>query len=58
VGIIGALASIMASLLIPPPPAPPEPAETDAPMAVAEELAAMRNELASIREALQRLESR
>jgi voltage-gated potassium channel len=58
VGIIGALASILASILVPAPAQ--EPAlEADAPPTpvVENELAAMRTELAAIRQALEKLES-
>jgi voltage-gated potassium channel len=51
VGIIGALASILSSILVPPPPQ-----ETaDSASRVEQELAAVRAELAAVREALQRL---
>ncbi|MBV9579202.1 MAG: potassium channel family protein [Chloroflexi bacterium] len=53
VGIIGALASIFASILVPP-PASTQPTSEPAP-GVEQELAAVRVELAAIREALQRL---
>jgi len=53
VGVIGALASILASILVPPPPQH-EPVEGAS--SVEEELAAVKVELAAIREALQRLE--
>jgi voltage-gated potassium channel len=52
VGIIGALASIMASVLVPPPQQEPVESATS----VEQELAEVRLELAAIREALQRLE--
>ena len=59
VGIIGALASILASLLVPPPPAESEPAASAAaatpdPNRVAEELAALRAEVAALRAEIQR----
>jgi voltage-gated potassium channel len=53
VGIIGALASILASILVPPPPQQ-EPVEGTS--HIEQELASVRVELAAIREALQRLE--
>jgi voltage-gated potassium channel len=58
VGIIGALASILASLLVPP-PAEPDPAATDTGAnpggdRVAEELAALRAEVAALRAEMQR----
>jgi voltage-gated potassium channel len=57
VGIIGALASILASLLVPPPAGDPEPATDSTAVAggdagVAAELAALRAEVRSLREAL------
>ena len=59
VGIIGALASILASLLVPPPPAEPEPAAAGTSATpdvdrVAEELAALRAEVAALRAEIQR----
>jgi voltage-gated potassium channel len=59
VGIIGALASILASLLVPTPPAAPEPthagtAATPDADRVAEELAALRAEIAALRAEIQR----
>ena len=54
VGIIGALASILASMLVPPPKDPgpqPEPAAAVAsPDAIVEELAKLRAEIAELRE--------
>ena len=62
VGIIGALASILASFLIPPPkkaeePAEPQPAETPLAVsspAVEQELAAVKTELAALRQLLEK----
>ena len=53
VGIIGSLASILASLLVPQ-PGPDEPASDPRPVpaAMAEELASIRAELAALRQAL------
>jgi voltage-gated potassium channel len=65
VGIIGALASILASVLIPPPkkteePAEPQPEENPPPAsagpAVAQELAAVKSELAALRQLLEKRE--
>ena len=57
VGIIGALASILASVLVPGPVQEPEQAH-DAPssLAVEQELAMIRGELAAMRQALEKLE--
>jgi voltage-gated potassium channel len=52
VGIIGALASILSSILVPPPPQESVASTTN----VEQELAAVKLELTAIREALQRLE--
>jgi voltage-gated potassium channel len=53
VGIIGALASILSSLLV---GSPPSPAEEAAPVAADEsEMAAMRNELAEMRQLLEKI---
>ena len=57
VGIIGSLASILASILVPPPKQPEEPPqETAAPAhdsdIVATELASIRTELAALRQSL------
>jgi voltage-gated potassium channel len=52
VGIIGALASILSSILVPPPPQEASAGTSS----VEQELAAVRVELGAIREALQRLE--
>jgi voltage-gated potassium channel len=59
VGIIGALASILASLLVPTAPAEPEPTPAGAAVTpdadrVAEELAALRAEVAALRAEIQR----
>jgi voltage-gated potassium channel len=57
VGIIGALASILASVLVPP-PAQESGGSKDAlaSLGVEQQLASMRAELAAMRQALQRLE--
>ncbi len=55
VGIIGALASILASMLVPPPKDPPVPepvAHGNTPEAIVEELALLRAEIAELREAV------
>jgi voltage-gated potassium channel len=55
VGIIGALASILASMLVPPPREQPEPepaAPGSTPEAIVEELAKLRAEIAELREAV------
>jgi voltage-gated potassium channel len=53
VGIIGSLASILASVLVPPQKSPEPAAEgTSADPSVAEELASIRSELAALRESL------
>jgi voltage-gated potassium channel len=59
VGIIGSLAGILSSILVPPPEAPAAPAEDAAPPSASleAELAAVRSELAAMREALQRVAS-
>jgi voltage-gated potassium channel len=57
VGIIGALASLLSSLLVGSPPAPPEevaPIVDPAPT-VEQEIAAMKNELAEMRQLLERM---
>jgi voltage-gated potassium channel len=64
VGIIGALASILASILIPPPkkaeePAEPQPGENSpavSDQAVAQELVAVKTELAALRQLLEKRE--
>jgi voltage-gated potassium channel len=58
VGIIGSLAGILSSILVPPPDAPatgPDDAAPPPTAAIEAELQAMRSELAAMREALQRL---
>ena len=57
VGIIGSLAGILSSVLVPPPDAPAAPPADAAPPSASleAELAAVRSELAAMREALQRL---
>lgn len=65
VGIIGALASILASVLIPPPkkaeePAAPQPGENPSAVsdpAIAQELIAVKTELAALRQLLENRES-
>ena len=55
VGIIGALASILASMLVPPPKEQPKPepvAHGNTPEAIVEELALLRAEIAELREAV------
>jgi voltage-gated potassium channel len=55
VGIIGALASILASMLVPPPKEQPKPepvAPGNTPEAIVEELALLRAEIAELREAV------
>jgi voltage-gated potassium channel len=54
VGIIGSLAGILSSILVPPPAAPAEGAAPPS-ASLEAELAAVRSELAAMREALQRL---
>lgn len=56
VGIIGALASILASILVPQ-PKEPEPQDPGAPTVVEQELAAVKNELAALRELLEKKQS-
>jgi voltage-gated potassium channel len=57
VGIIGALASILASLLVPPPKSPEDeaavPGDTNPSDAVVDELANLRAEVAALREAIE-----
>ena len=53
VGIIGALASILASILVPQPKAPEEtPVEAQISTTVESELAGLRQELAALRQSL------
>ena len=54
VAIIGSLAGILSSILVPPPPAPAGDASPTS-SAIELELAAVRNELAAMRQALERL---
>ena len=57
VGIIGALASILASLLVPPPKEDADAAATaaaDGTQAILAELASLRGEVAALREAVER----
>jgi voltage-gated potassium channel len=56
VGIIGSLAGILSSILVPSPAAEAEPEGVGAPPGVDRELAALRSELAALRQALERLE--
>ncbi len=59
VGIIGALASIMSGLLLSPPGADPHSEPATQPVSVsADELSALRAELAAIRQSLERLNNR
>lgn len=57
VGIIGALASILASILVPPPsPAPPQEDQSPSPPEVTRELAAIKAELAALRQLMEEKE--
>lgn len=57
IGIIGALASILASILVPPPSPPPEQEKESPPMPdVAQELAAIKTELAALRQQMEEKE--